>query len=409
MRGRNRLIIAGSIVVVLLLAGWTFQNRLAAERAGKWIRVESKDLVVGIDVTGRLEALESDRLGPPQINRFWNYKISMMAPEGSDVEPGRPVLAFDTSELQQRLERLSSEAETAAKQIEKRRADLVLRREQTELELAEAEASLRKATLKLEAPPELSGEKERESIQLEHDLAVRQVQHLQQKLDSLEEAARAEIAGLENRRSTAAQRVEELQQNIRAMTVTAPRKGAVVYISDWNGEKKKVGDNAWRGEKIVEIPNLEKMHAIGEVDESDAGKVHVGQRVSFHLDAYPGEEFGGTIRSTGKTVQFRAPNDPQKVLQLDIELDHTDPDRMRPGMRLRGRVELERVKNAVVVPRDALFVDGGKLAAKRRGLLGVELIRVETGKRNDESIQVLSGLEPGDRILIPKEEGKKSG
>src|SRR5881394_264053 len=107
---RKLAIAIGAVLVLILGAGWT-RNKLAADRQGDWIRVSRGDLVSGIDVTGTLAAVDSGSFGPPQIKDQWDFKISMLAPEGSDVKKGQPVLGFDTMDLQKRLDEKSAEAE----------------------------------------------------------------------------------------------------------------------------------------------------------------------------------------------------------------------------------------------------------------------------------------------------------
>src|SRR5881227_2795066 len=144
MRKKSLLAVGIAIAAVLAGAGWT-RNKLAADRQGDWVRVTRGDLVTGIDVTGTLGAVDSGGFGPPQVNDLWEYKVSMIAPEGTDVKAGRPVLGFDTTELQKRLDEKSAESEQARKEIEKAHADLALRREDEKLKLADAEGRLRKA------------------------------------------------------------------------------------------------------------------------------------------------------------------------------------------------------------------------------------------------------------------------
>ena len=169
-----RILIPLSAIVLFLLGGWTLRNKLAADRQGEWVRATRGDLVTGIEVTGTLAALGSDLLGPPQIPDVWDFKISMMAPEGMDVKRGQPVLGFDTSELQRRFEEKKAESDEALKQIEKQRADLALKTKDERLKLAEAEARLRKAALKLEAPPDIVGIKDRKQAEIDHSIAKRE-------------------------------------------------------------------------------------------------------------------------------------------------------------------------------------------------------------------------------------------
>ena len=396
-------------MVVFITAGWT-RNKLAADRQGEWARVTRGDLVTGVDVTGTLAALDSGSFGPPQLNDVWDFKIAMMAPEGSEITTGRPVLGFDTTELQKKLEQKSAEAEQARKEIEKQKADLSLKREDERLNLAQAEASLRKSTLKLEAPPDLVGVKERKQVELDNDLAKEQVAAIRNRITSLERAARAQIALLESKQQRAASIVAETQSAIRQMTIMAPRNGTIVYVTNWRGDKKKVGDTCWRMERVIEIPDLSRMIARGDVDEVDAGKIAVGQRVTLRLDAHPDEEFHGTIQKASKTVsQQQGTKDPLKVLRVEIVLDRSDPVKMRPGMRFQGTVELQRQRNAVLVPRNAVFVSARGPYALRRGWFNVQQIPVKLGRQNDKFVEVLGGISASDRVLVKsdkKEEGK---
>jgi HlyD family secretion protein len=404
---RTILAIVIGIAAVLTAAGWT-RNKLAADRQGEWVRVTRGDLVSGIDITGTLAAVDSGNFGPPQIGDTWDFKISMLAPEGTDIKKGQPVMAFDASELRKRLDEKSAEAEQARKEIEKKRADLALRREDERLQLADAEARVRKAELKLERPTDIISVKERKEIELDFVVAKSEAKTIRMRIESLERAANAEIALLTSKQQHAAAIVKETQDGIQKMTVIAPRNGTIVYVTNWRGDKKKVGDSVWRMERVVEIPDLARMMARGEVDESDAGKVAVGQRVTLTLDAHPDEELHGTIKETARTVQRAAGSTTKlKVLRVDIVLDKSDPAKMRPGMRFHGTVELSRATNALLVPRGAVYLSPRGPIAYRRGAFSVTPVPLRLGTQNEKSIEVLSGLSPSDRVLVPKTEEKE--
>lgn len=409
MNKRRLLAILGlALLILFFLGGWALRNKLAADRQGEWTSVQRGDLASGVDVTGSLAAEESDAFGPPQIDSMWNFKISMMAPEGADVKAGQPVLAFDASELQKRLENYGAERDQATTEIEKKRADLALRTKDERLRLAEAEATLRKTSLKLEAPSDLTGIKERKQAEVDHALAKREAASIRSRISSLEAAAVAEIRLLESKQKTAAAIVAQTQDAIQRMTIRAPRAGTLVYVTSQRGSesKKKVGDAAWRSERIIEIPNLTKMLANGEIDEVDTGRIAVGQRVSLRLDSQPDEEFTGTIIRAGRTVQQKqATKNPVKALRIVIRLDRTDPAKMRPGMRFRGTVELSRVKSALLIPRGAVFVTDSGPVAYRRGLLSVDAVPLKLGRENAEFVEVVGGLTFGDRVLVAKESG----
>lgn len=400
---RWRVLIPLALGIVFFGAALTFRNKLAADRQGEWVKPTRGDFVSGVEVTGALEAFESDRFGPPQLSDVWDFKISMMAPEGTEVKKGRPVLAFDTSDLQRRLEQKTAQRDEAQKQIEKKRADLALRTKDERLKLAEAEARMRKTALKLDAPADIVGVKERREVELDYALAQRETAAIQSRLGALERAAAAEIRLLESKQQQAAQVVETTQASIRAMTITAPRDGTVIYVTGHRGEKKKIGDTCWRMERVIEIPDLTRMLGKGEVDEVDAGRVAIGQRVSFRLDAHPDEVFHGTIAGAGTTVQQKkGTRDPLKVLRVDLSMDRTDPAKMRPGMRFKGTIELQRIRNALMVPRRAVFISDDGPVVYRRTAFAVDTVRVKLGRENEEMVQVVEGVSAGDRLLVTR-------
>ena len=81
-----------------------------------------------------------------------------------------------------------------------------------------------------------------------------------------------------------------------------------------------------------------------------------------------------------------------------MELNETDTGRMRPGMRFRGSVEIERLEQVLVVPSHAVFLMSEGPVVFRSTLFGHEKVPVRLGRRNDEVVQVVEGLEPGDRV-----------
>lgn len=404
MPKKLRIAIPVAVVILFLFGGWTLRNKLAADRQGEWVRATRGDLITGFEVIGTLASTSSEALGPPQVEDMWNFKISRMAREGSEVKKGQPVLSFDTTELQRQLEEKTAEADESRKQIEKERNDLALQSKDERLRLAEAEATLKKTSLKLEAPPDLTGITERKTAEIEHTIAKREATAVRARLTALDRAARARITLLESKRRTAEAFVARTQLAIQQMNVQAPRDGTIVYTTSRNGEKRKEGDNIWKAERVIEIPDLTRMKAEGDVDEVDAGRVAVGQRVSLRLDAHPDEEFQGTITSAGRTVQMkRGTQDPLKVLRVEIKLDRTDPVKMRPGMRFQGTIELGRVKNAVLIPRDAVFLGPDGPFVHRRGALDVDPVPVKLGRENDRFVEVLNGLGAGDRVLVTRQ------
>jgi hypothetical protein len=392
----RRVQVALGIVAIVAAGVWTFGRSNVAENV--WAPVERGDLVLGVEVTGTLAAVGSDAIGPPPVGDVWDFKISMMAPEGKDVKEGEPVLGFDTNELQRKLLEKTAESDSAGKRIEKTEKAAEIARRNDELRLAEAESKRTKIQLQLDVPAELVKDRELTQAKLDLQDAEREITYLKAKLEAQRHSDEVTLAALRAQRVGADRRVREIQAAIDAMTVKASRSGTVVYATSWRDEKKKVGDSAWRGERLLEIPDLTKMQARGEVDEADAGRIAVGQTVRFRLEAHPDSEIVGKVRSIWSTVQRLSWRNPTKVMKIDVELASTDPRTMRPGMRFRGTVETGRKKDAVLVPVDAVFPTADGPVVYRETALGHERRRVTLDGRNETSVAIASGIAVGDRV-----------
>jgi len=266
------------------------------------------------------------------------------------------------------------------------------------LRLAEAEARRHKAQLTLEVPADLAKSQDLKAARLELEDAEREITFVRAKIDARTKADEVALAALRRQKDAADRRVKDIQDAIASMSVRATRAGTVVYEANWRDEKKKVGDPAWNGERILEIPDLSRMRAEGEIAESDAGMIKEGQVVRLRLEAHPDVEYTGKIALIWGTVQQLSWRNPEKVVKLDISLDSTDPRRMRPGMRFRGTVETGRVKGAVLVPAEAVFPTPDGPVAYRKSIVGFGRRVLELGARNDKMVVVTHGLEPGDRV-----------
>jgi multidrug resistance efflux pump len=359
------------------------------------VDVKRADLVLGVEVEGELEAVDSTDIKPPALPGVWNYKVANLGNEGADVKPGEITVAFDPSEQMRELEGRQNEAEAAKKKLDKKRDDAALARRNEELEIAQSEANLRKASLKTNNSPDLVASVDQKVILLDEQLAKLQLEQTKAKAKQAAASDQAEISQLSDHNKFLQDRVAELQANIAKLQVKAPRAGTLVFPTNWRGEKKKVGDPAWRGETIVQVVALGKMRGQGMIDEIDIARVHLQQAVSMHLDALPDVTLRGTIEDIAKSVAPHSGTDPSNIVKVKITIDPSQKVPLRPGMRFRGEVETERLANVVQVPADTVFVTPeGPVVYRADG----SRVRVKVGKRNSSAIEILDGVAPGDRI-----------
>ncbi len=144
------------------------------------------------------------------------------------------------------------------------------------------------------------------------------------------------------------------------------------------------------------------MEADGEVEEAQAGRVRDGQPIALHLDAHPDHEYHGSVKTISRAVQAKSWRNPLKVVSLTLSLDETDPDKMRPGMRFRGSIEIDRHEDVTLLPVEAVFRVDGETVAYRHGFGGLKTVPVRLGDRNADHVEVIEGLEPGDSVSLEK-------
>jgi HlyD family secretion protein len=362
------------------------------------VDVKRDDLVIGVEVTGELEAVDSTTLKPPSVTEMWDFKIAMLAPEGDDVKAGDPVIGFDDTELVRKLEDMQNEAAAAQKNLEKKRNDAALARKDDELKVAEAEAALRKASLKAAAPSDLVASIQQKQLALEEQSAKLALDAAKHEAEQKKRSDDDELQRLADKASYAKSRVDELQRSIAKLQVTAPRAGTIVYpAQDDRGEKRKVGDSVWRMEDVISIVGLGKMIGNGQIDEIDLAKVAEKQVVTLRLDALPDAQITGHIQSIATSVARKSETDPSKIVHLKIAIDPTK-ELLRPGMRFRGQIETEKLAKVVQVPADAVFVtDEGPVAYRDDGGT-LHAVKLTLGRRNATAIEVKAGLAPGDRV-----------
>jgi hypothetical protein len=385
------------LAAVLLATAASLGLGLAA--GPETVVVKRDDLVLRVDVEGELSAVRSIQIGPPPVADM-DFKISFLAPEGMSVKKGEPILGFDTEGLERQRAERQAEYKEAVTKVEQKEIELNLKLLDIDQQAAQAEADFGKATLKVEVPADVQQRIELEKARLDQQGRDRDRQNLRAERIAAQILADAELASLKSERERARGRLAELEAAILRMTVQAPQGGIVVYETDWDDEKKKVGDSVWRAEQVLALPDLTEMRGDGSVDEADGGALVEGQRVTLRLEARPDLDLLGRVRRVGRTVRQKSRRSPGKVFKIDITLDKTDPTLMRPAMRFRGEVETARMSGVLLVPRDAVHLRATGPVAFARGWLGWREVAVRLGRGNRRQVEVLEGLREGDLVSL---------
>jgi RND family efflux transporter MFP subunit len=316
--------------------------------------------------------------------RIRNLQITWLAKEGSRVKKGDAVVKFDATQQTADLTDNMSALKINEQNLERAKQEYTIQEKQLKLELQKAERNYDEK--KHEAP------KLAEEARLELELAQL---NFQAKLDQIKsDVTKAE---LEVQRSR--DKVETAQRELDQMTCIAPIPGMVVYLEIWKGStmsKVQEGDAPWSGQGIINLPDLSEMIVKATVSEVDASKVDSGQSAIITLDAIPGQKFDGVVTKKGTLARRKDPSSKINVFDVEIAFQN-ESDLLRPGMSASARIVIDRLPEVIAVPLEAVFEKEGQTVVY---LENKKQRKVEVGRRNDMSIEIVSGLEGGETICL---------
>lgn len=147
---------------------------------------------------------------------------------------------------------------------------------------------------------------------------------------------------------------------------------------------------------ILTVADLSKMQIETQVDESDIGKVAVGQKATFTVDAYPGKVFSGVVASVSQKAVVQ-----QNVVYYGVIIDvDVASAGLKPSMTARVSVAVGESKNALTVPLAAVKSNRNQqyVVVLRNGQ--TQNVNVTTGLASDDRIEITGGLGDGDQIVV---------
>jgi RND family efflux transporter MFP subunit len=176
--------------------------------------------------------------------------------------------------------------------------------------------------------------------------------------------------------------------------ITAPIDGVVAEVSTREGETVAA---AFAAPNFVTIIDIDRVEVLAYVDETDIGRVALGQQASFSVDTYAGAEF------PAKVVAIQ----PRAVLQgsvvnyvVRLEFEPIPPYVLRPEMTAHVRIVIDERDDALTLPRTAIKRQAGRqYVVLQRGSEWIEQ-DVRTGWRSDTTVELLSGVRAGDVVEI---------
>ncbi len=210
---------------------------------------------------------------------------------------------------------------------------------------------------------------------------------------------------------TLKQQKEDLLKNIAMLRVTAPVSGTVSY-GDPNPRRRMqqqkeivVGTTMNRSEIIGSIPDLSRLIVNVDIPEISRSKIDPGMRAEMRIKALPNLHLSGVVEKVSdmaSNLVFWDQSSP-KIYPIVISLDQNDPA-LRPGMTVEVDMISQVISNVLFVPVEALFVKEGTVYCNLKKAVGTEEHPVTIGKSSSSYVEILEGLQEGDRVLLSRKE-----
>jgi membrane fusion protein (multidrug efflux system) len=178
------------------------------------------------------------------------------------------------------------------------------------------------------------------------------------------------------------------QARLEKMRLLAPFDG-VVGIRNFS-----VGDYVKDGVDLVNLEDVRRLKADFRLPERYFGRVRVGQAVEISPDALPDLHVAGAVESVNPRIDSNG-----RSVEIRAVLPNAD-NRLRPGMFVRVRVILGDRNDALVLPEEAIVPSGSDFFVFKVLDGKAQRVRVSTGVRRDGRVEVASGLQPGDQVVV---------
>ena len=321
-----------------------------------------------------------------------DLQIVWLATPGGIVKAGDLVARFDPSKLKQDEKDKSVALKQAEASLDQQIAAGRITADQDDLDLSKARYDTEKARLEASKQDIVSPITGAES-KIDLGLAEEKVKVQQSTTALNSKSNEAKIASLVRLRDQAKQELDLVQRHLSQLEIRTPINGVVTfqlnYTQGWmNAQAFKVGDHAFAGATIVEIPDLSTLEVESKLEESDRGRVRVGNHALIHVDAFPELTPAATVVSISPLTE-ESFNEwpPTRTFRAYAAIQKPDL-RMRPAMNAGADIVERTIPNAISVPAKALFTLHGKAVVYVKSDRNYVAAEVKVLARNPDEVAI---------------------
>jgi RND family efflux transporter MFP subunit len=196
----------------------------------------------------------------------------------------------------------------------------------------------------------------------------------------------------------AREELQEAKDRLAETEIRAPIAGTVLERTVQPGQIVASGTNAVNGgTTLLKVADLSKMFVRVKVDEADVARIQPGLRAALTADALAGQTFEGKVARVSPQGKIESN---VTVFEVLVELGDDGKRALRPAMTANVEIEVAKRAGAVLVPLRAVRTskkEGGKVVVVE----GQGPRVVQTGIADSRDIEIVGGLQEGERVVLP--------
>jgi HlyD family secretion protein len=394
-KSRRTLIVC--LLVVLVVAGiWGFTALTGASTTidpAKIAVVERGTMRRSVVATGKVEPITK-----VEIKSKANGIIEKLYVDVDQlVQPGQVLAELDRENLTARLRQARANLQAA------------------EAAREGAVAQLKKEEIQAEAPDVAFARRNAERAQQLFDLKLVSQSNLDDAKSGLEQAlnrqqaaqgqlviSRAKVSEAVANIAQSRAALENAEEDLANATIKAPIRATVltrdVEIGSPVSSILNLGAN---GTLVFTLGDIARVFVRGKVDEADIGRVRIGQPASITTETFRDRVFQG-----GVTQISPIGVDKDNVTTFEVKVSIDNPGKeLKANMTANAEIILEEFPNSVLVPEAAVFYDDRHNASvdllDSSSRTGRTRVPVQTGVGNGTKMQVVRGIDAGDKVVLP--------
>jgi len=392
---RKRIIyVSIAVVLVLLLVG----GLIAATSGGtkidpsKLAKVEKGDLAKSVVATGKVTPITKVEIK----SKASGIVKKLLVDAGDRVKKGQLLAQLDKDEI--------------AAQVEQSRAGL----QAAEASLKSAEADYERAKVDAEGPdvPLLKRAFDRaQGMAKEGVVSVSALDEAQKNYElalNKQNVSKAQVSVLKSKiaqsQATVAQdraNLAQLEEQLGYTDVLSPIDGVVlsrnVEMGDAVSSILVLGSSATL---VMTLGDTSEVYVKGKVDESDIGKVYLGQPARIKVESFKDKTFNGKVT---KISPMGVEKDNVTTFEVRVSINNPGGE-LKAEMTANAEILLEEHKNVLQIPEGSIIYDNQKKASVEvpdpKGKEGKKKVAVNIGISNGAKTELLSGLKEGDQVVL---------